>query len=298
MYQFFAIVETDGVRELRRIPLEQELQAELSREFRDERKALIPGDAEIIPYEPGYKPDDEVFVLKRYPLPDYLKELAAPDGLPSLQDSELEKGQVKSIFAVQLSNPRPIAMVFQNFNSGQIVRRGGRFKRYLLLEKGTFQNIDRNGLRLDDKATAVIDDGNLYFQSEHLVRRYLDLDSYFTDATDEEIESLLEDPAFVPTGHAVVINQADRWVRRKVTAIRKRAILNKVSVKEIVDVGKEFGVNVATSRDDGQERIVFPQEKKQIKDFLRLLDEDLLRSPLTEARYQVSSKRKITTTGN
>jgi hypothetical protein len=292
MYHFFAVVEIDHERSLRRIPLEGGLQRELSAEFDRQRADLLPKDAEIIPYEPGYKPDDEVFVLESYLLPPYIGEaLRAPDALPGLHDDDLEEGRVKSIFAVQISNPHPRLIVFQNFNAGQVVRRGGGF---IFLDGKTFQRSDRTGLRIDDKSTAVFENGNLYFQSEHMVRRYLDLDAFFKAATDEEIAQLLEDPSFAPANAAVVSELADRWSRRKVTSIRMRGILGKVSVPDIVKVGREFKVNVITATVDGQMRIVFPEDdKKAMKALLRFLDDDLLRSPLTENRYQVSSKRKL-----
>lgn len=291
MYQFFAVVEIEHERSVRRIPLEGDLQRELSAVFQDQRNDLLRKDAEIIPYEPGYTPDDEVFVLKPYPLPPYIDEaLRAPDALPGLQDEDLEEGRVKSIFAVQLSNPHPRVIVFQNFNTGQVVRRGGGF---IFVSGDTFQRSDRVGLRIDNKATAVFENGNLLFQSEHMVRRYLDLDAFFREATDEEIAQPLEEPAFAPAGTAVVSGLDGRWSRRKVTSIRTRGILSRVSVKEIVAVAQEFDVKVVTATLSGQMRIVFPEEMKEIRILLRFLDDDLLRSPLTKNRYQVSSKRRL-----
>lgn len=292
MYQFFCIVEEEENRAARRVPIEGDLQQSVSEELDTQAEHLVPDDAEIIPYEPGYTPDIEVFRLADYPLPDYVEAaLATPDALPILDDQELSEGRVKSLFGVELAaGTGSRSVVFQNFNAGQVLRRGIF---HLFLDRNTFQKSDRTGLKVGNKVSAVLRDGDLLFQSEHLVRRYLELDPFFRDATDDEITELLSHPALAPTDRQEFIDTADRWMRRKTTSIRERGILDAVPVSRIVQTGRDFDLEVEVERVDGKDRIVIPQEKKEIKRLLRLLDDDLLESGLTDARYQVSSKRKI-----
>ena len=225
MYQFFCIVEDpDKERSVRRVLLEGELQGELSEDFAHQVAAFLPEDAEIIPYEPGYKPDDEIFVLENYQLPDYVRDaLDTPDALPELAEEELVEEQVKALFGIQWTKRSGAEeLAFQNFNSGQVLRRGSRF---LFLDRDTFQESDRTGLRVDQKVSSVYRAGALYLQSETLVRRYLELDHIFKAATNEEIDILLADATFAPTRRQLFLDNADWWVRRKVTAIHQRAIL-------------------------------------------------------------------------
>jgi hypothetical protein len=42
-------------------------------------------------------------------------------------------------------------------------------------------------------------------------------------------------------------------------------------------------------------RIVVPEDKKELKRLLRLLDDDLLESELTGQKYEVNSKRRWST---
>lgn len=58
-------------------------------------------------------------------------------------------------------------------------------------------------------------------------------------------------------------------------------------------MGKEFGVDVSTRRLDGRRVLVVPADKPRLKDLLRLLDQDFLRSPLTADRFRVNSKRRL-----
>lgn len=60
-----------------------------------------------------------------------------------------------------------------------------------------------------------------------------------------------------------------------------------------VDTGRELNIELWIADVDGIEKIVIPEGKQDLKNLLRLLDEDLLESLLTETRYQVSSKCRI-----
>jgi len=187
------------------------------------------------------------------------------------------------------ANP-PFA-AFQNFDSGQVLRRGPKI---LFLDQQTFQKSDRTGLKVGSRASATLRDGDLLFQSETLVRRYLELDEYFEEATDDQIDDLLSHEAFASTDREAFRDLADRPSRRKITSILRRGILDKVPSQKIVRTGREkFKLHIETTVVDGEHRIVVPQEKKAVKQLLRLLDDDLLESTLTDAKYQVTSKRRI-----
>jgi len=292
MYQFFCILEVADARLARRVPIEGDLQQEVSAEIDGQVEKLAPDDVEIIPYEPGYKPEDEIFVIKKYPAPGYLKKaLETPDALPMLTDEELSEGMVKALFGVEISKrANPFTVAFQNFDGGQVLRRGHRI---LFLDQKTFQKSERTGLKIGTKVSAVLRGSDLLFQSEVLVRRYLELDEYFEEATDDEIDDLLSHDAFAPSDHQAFMDLADWPSRRKITSILRRGILDKVPPETIAQTGREFRVEVETTVVDGQRRIVVPHEKKAIKRLLRLLDDDLLESPLTDSKYQVTSKRKL-----
>lgn len=291
-YQLFTIVETEAGTEVRRARLTEELQEVVSAELHRQREEFLPAGRELIPYEPGYKPDEELLVIEGYPLPAYLRDVeTAPLTLPEVSSAEIEEGRIKSLFGVAAADGRQArAMLFQSFDARQVLERGGLT---LLLDRDTFRRLETTGLVVGGKLTALLVGESLYFQSEHLVRRYLPLDDFFREATDEEIEKLLRSPVFAPTAMTDFLPLSDRWVRGKVTSILRRETLKKVPIQKITATGKVYGVEVETRRIDGHRRIVVPREKAALKSLLRLLDDDLLTSQLTDLRYQVSSKRRL-----
>lgn len=289
-FEFFCLVESDSALAVRRVRVTEDLQKRLSKEFHRQEKEFLPKDVEVLDYEPGYTPDEEVFVLRGYSLPAHLRDIEdARDALTEVSEEEIEEGHVKALIAAALTK-NPSRLLFQNFDARQVIQRTGFF---LLLGDDTFRRVDNTGIVVGSKLSALRKDGALYFRSEHMVRRYLPLDPVFEAATDEEIEEFVQVPLFAPTSVSDFVEIADRWIRKKVTSIQRRGVLEKEPLPKIVKIAKGFGVQVVTQKLNGEDKIVLPKDKKPLKALLRFLDDDLLVSRLTDTRYQVNSKRPI-----
>ncbi len=64
-----------------------------------------------------------------------------------------------------------------------------------------------------------------------------------------------------------------------------------LTVKRMKAVAKQFGRKIRFRQSNGRERAVFDADDKW--ELLRLLDDDLLASPLTKLKYEVNSKRVV-----
>ena len=63
-------------------------------------------------------------------------------------------------------------------------------------------------------------------------------------------------------------------------------------LSEIIEVGRsKFGLSIELDEENG--KLVVPSSKREFKKLLRLLNDDLLESPLTQAKYETNSKRRI-----
>ena len=81
----------------------------------------------------------------------------------------------------------------------------------------------------------------------------------------------------------------DQTTRKLIWAIQKSNI--EYDLTEAVNVGNnKFNLQIRL-RDDGKLNI--PANKKNFKRLLRLLNDDLLESPLTQEKYETNSKKRI-----
>lgn len=289
--QLLALVDTDDGREVRRVRLDRDAQQELSAMLREQARELVAEGLEVLDYDPGYTPDEEVFRVPGFPLPGYLEEaLTAADALADLDTADAEEHRVRALLLAELPrDPASSTLLFQNFDSGQVLER-----RWSLVQDGrVFRRAERTTLVVGRRVTAVMVGGDLYFRSEHLVRRYLDVDRLFAEATDQDVAAFLAQPQLAAPELEGVLAMADRWVRRKVTSILRRGVLAEVPVAEIRRVGAEYDVAVEVVTTGGAERIAVPAARRELKRLLRLLDEDLLLSTLTGHRFEVNSKRRL-----
>lgn len=293
-FQFYAIVEDDdGDRRLKRIRMEQGVKEGVSAMFESQAPALLGEDVERLDYDPGYSPDDhEVFALANFELPRHLVEATgAPDAPDGIGERDIEDGLIKALVAVEFPwDDSTSRILFQSFDARQTITKS---RRYLVLSTENFTRLEKPGIAIGSKLTAAFVGGTLLFQSQHLTRRFLEVDEAFEIATDDEIRSLLKHPTFATEDLDIVLATADHWTRRKITSIQRRRTLDRVEVSEIIEVARDFEVEVEVITKNGNDQIGVPSDKKQLKRLVRLLDEDLYVSPLTGDRFQANSKRKL-----
>jgi hypothetical protein len=291
-FNFFALVGPTDAPVAHEVPVTAALQRELSKEFDKQFAEFGMDDAERVQYDPQYRPGDgEIFEVE-FALPQTIPNLAQPPAMVALPDEAIEQGTLRALVGVRqaAAGEEPV-YCFQTVDGRQLLRRS---KLTIIRSHDVFAQNDSSGVVVRDALTAVYRDGKLYFQSEPAVRRFLDLSLLFTEATNPQVEAFFGQSAFAVDDLAGLIALADKWMRRKVTSIAERNILKDVSPRSVVKVGKEFGIAITTRRLGSRTLLVPPTNKKDLKSFLRLLDQDYLASTLTVDRFQVNSKRRFT----
>lgn len=156
-----------------------------------------------------------------------------------------------------------------------------------------YKKIEGIGLTIDSKLTAIIRDGSLNFHSFHLLRQIFDLSAYYKEATDGDIQQFSNCTCVLVKNTTDLVAISDTWVRRKLWLISQSEILQKVPVCDIKAVAAEFSILLETVMDNGVEKIIIPDNKKDLKTILRFLDEDYYKSPLLQNRYLTNSKRPV-----
>lgn len=289
VFNFYVLMGDAASQTVRKVPLVQDMQRDLTVHFEVLRSEFKTADTQFYEYDPGYRPQPgELFEVTPFEMSADLKALSpSPPLLATITDDELESGNLRAVVGVSQANSlSETVFVFQALDARQVIRREG----FTFFASGNlFRKNDRAGITVRDRIDAVVEDGNLYFASEFVVRRFLDLTALFEEATDADVAAFLGEKLFSVADTAVVVRLADQWVRRKIKLVESRGILAKVKAKQVQEAASTFGLEFKVKAN----RIVMPTDKKGLKDLLRFLDEDYLESNLTETQFMVNSKRKL-----
>jgi hypothetical protein len=81
----------------------------------------------------------------------------------------------------------------------------------------------------------------------------------------------------------------------KLKNIAAKEYLQRVTMKDIKRVIKQFKLSAAIVAKDGEERLIFDPEAKDKWLILRILDDDYLGSVMTKLKYEANSKRALPT---
>jgi hypothetical protein len=272
-------IRRDGA--LQEVRLEKRSHETVTTAFEDLGSAFLKDGTEILPYSAGYKPDAGELMELKYDLPKQLWDCRA-----ALDSSVLK------LDAVSLKTNPPVALVaitcgrrpifrFQAMDNRQLLHT----KHVLLMGAGSFHLNANPGLIIGDRIDALHEDGKLYFRSEHTVRRFLDLEKFFLEATDEQVEAVLGVRPFVIENLDGVKAAAKTLVRRKIAELAEAAPKFKLPMLKFAASKAKIRL---TERNGG---IVVPSTARELEKLVRLLHDDYLESLFGSGRvYRTNSK--------
>jgi hypothetical protein len=290
---FFVLIDDTPVRAAR-IPVVQSLQNTLTTLFDRQEEAFFANQPKEVSFSASHTPDDsEVAVIDDYPLPEaVVNALKNPLEQESLKLKADALPKIKGIFCGSGSGEKQTVR-FQAFERRQFLDSSGIS---IFLSRGTFKRLEDPGLTLDTKLAAVHRGGRLFFSSFFVARRVLDLSNYFQEATDDQIEQFAQEPNVALQSSTTLTANADEWVRRKIALIRNAKVMRTVPPKRIVSEAGTYGLAITTKTVNRKLQIVFPDDKKELKELLRFLDQNYYTSGLTGDKWVANSKSPLRAT--
>ncbi|MGD8499575.1 MAG: DUF4868 domain-containing protein [Phycisphaerales bacterium] len=279
----FAMLEgqEDAVR---RIPLSGDLQDEIT-EFIQEQKSSFHTDQSKVHFSGTYNAEvGEIFTITDYPLrKEVIEAVQNPLNFDILNLREQTR-RIVALCAGKWTNKEKY-ICFQVLDARRIISKG-----FTILNSGnTYTKLGDPGLTLQDKLTALYQGNELLFYSYYNTRRFLDLNDYYREATDTDLEDFVTRPLFYVENQQIFMENADSMVRKKVALLQKNNVLRRVTTKDIQQAAREYGIKVDTKGD----QIVIPSDKKELKELLRFLDEDYFTATLTKRHCLTNSKKYL-----
>jgi hypothetical protein len=288
----FALLD-DSQIPVRRIPLTAGLSTELAALF-TAQEAELTVDRQAIEFTGSYNVDvGEIFTINDYPMPEAISNaIGNPLTCPVL-DLNSETHRIKALFT-GVWGEQDQAVSFQVFDSGKLLKKG-----VTIIGSGdTYKKLEEPGLVLQDKLTARFEGGTLSFISYHNTKRFLDLSDYYREATNADLDEFAGSELFEFENQDSFKLNADSIVRKKIALLQKNKVLENLSVNEIRTVADNFNQELPeehhiTINTNGDGKLIIPEDKKQLKELIRFLDEDYVTAPLTKRKCLTNSKKYL-----
>lgn len=289
MFNLFALTDDPANRRLR-FSLSQDVQSDLTDLLQKQELHFNDNGQEEILFDGKYKPDPgEVLVIGGFDDIDGLADaIVNPLSIPEVQPTPEAFEKIKALFSGHVDQNGIATVIIQHFDKKRVISTNGLS---IFHASSVYKKIEGVGLTIDSKLTAILRDSSIKFHSFHLLRQIFDVSEYYKEATDGDIQQFANMNCVKVSDSSKLVTISDTWVRRKLWLISQSQILEKVPVSDIKAVAAEFQIILNTVVDGGVEKIVIPDEKKQLKTILRFLDEDYYKSPLLANYYLANSKR-------
>lgn len=287
LFNFFAILHGAEGLFVRHIVLDQQLQGELAESFSLQLASFMEFETEV-EFDGGYYPSEkEILVIRDFALGIDIQSVHENTLREPLNDVDLRDtaNRLVALFALKQSG-RAATWMFQSLTAKSILTR----KTSILLSGTTFTKLTNAGLILQDNLAAVHQGKTLYFRSFSAIRAYLEVQSYYREASDSEIKDFLKKEP-IDFDDVTLVQEPDSFTRKKIHGIHSKKIFQEHTPRELKKIAASKGIELTVKKRKGKDVLQLPAQKKDFKEALQLLDEDILDSPLSDRSYLSNSKR-------
>ncbi len=272
-----------------RVRLEQSVQDQLEGIFIQQKQSFYKGiDAEVA-YDGRWTPDsNELLTIEVSDESEIFEKTLSqnPLSVTELNTTNFDNSGIRALFTGHQDNGS-LSILVQKFDGGNVLSR----KFALTLDNNTFRRLSTASFILPSSLTFVIESGWIKFKSFHNLRAILNVTELFRAATEPEVRSFASHASLVLEAgdEDKFVESADEPTRKMINAVAASGVLNSVQPAQIQAVAKRTGLAIAI--DNG--RIVLPDNKHDLKEILRFLDESRYLGLLSGKTYIANSRRLV-----
>lgn len=275
--------------EVYQLPLDQKTRDNIVCILARERDKLLAKTP--IKFDGSYKPNkDEYLYIDKFNLDDQILDaIRNPIGVQAFKKENDNYPEIKAVFVGERNEKKDsevFHVVFQLFKKDQRLSTG----RYNIFHNNdTFKEITEFGFSILYSVECCFEKDQLIFQSFYYARQIFDLSTYYRSATDDEVNSFINNPKLSFMDKEAFLSQADSWTRRRIAIINDSEVLENFSINVIIELADNMGLCMAEK--DG--RLLIPSDKNEMKKILGFLDEEAYKGPFSNDIYLANSKRKL-----
>lgn len=287
---FFAFIKDDsGSCQIKRVRVNNPLQTELIKIFEDQRVYFDQGVDTEVDFNGDWKPDaNEVLTINDISESTLMTNAinANASSFTDVNISNFSNEPIKAIFTGITTNGQTKVFV-QKFSSRQALSLN-QLPLIKMQTGNTFVKTTDDIFTIDNKLVAIIEGNKTKFKSFHNARMVFDLSEFYKEATDEDLTQMSQHASLEITDLANFIAEADTQVRKMAHSIENSGVLDNYTVAQISTAAANF-TNIPVVVNNG--KITLPNDKKELKEVLHFLLEDIYKGPLSGSDYLTNSKR-------
>ncbi|AHE72475.1 hypothetical protein M942_04050 [Enterobacter ludwigii] len=285
----FALTDEDLSPNIYKIDVDKKTSDILKKAFSDMEVDFNNTHNETISFTADYKLEkNEFFILDDFKEHGALKKaLKTPKAVPNLHIDRVPLNKIKALFTGSTDGNK---IVIQRFDNRQVLTPSTML---FLDSKETFTHTSYGGISIGAKITALIHNDIITFGNFNSLRRVFNMDKYFREATDPELDSFQENGVFAIEDGFKLSSFDDTTIRRKVTLLNQSGILGVDNIPALIAAAQELKHPLDIIETSTGARISMPIEKRKVKLLLNFLDSDIYISAVNGKKYRSNSKRQI-----
>ena len=256
---------------------------------------LSDGNYRLVEYDAGYRTESHEidYIDTNQSVYDGLKSILLE--IPNIHDISMFDGDEEitkrlSFYIIQIQDVnRGIIKLLRRYSPKKELSRGKLFG--ALFKNGTFDKLEDKVFLFDEQIDVFEFEQVLFINSMYnfqLIFKYFEQLRTYADVILSDINTAIPISNF---GEFQDCCKGQMQMLAKIQNISRKSYFKDVTMDDLKRTIQAFRLNVQTTIENGEEKILF--EKKNRWDILKLLDDDYLGSIMTNMNYIVNSKKVV-----
>lgn len=188
-------------------------------------------------------------------------------------------------YAVKIEMNDKKLVLFRKYSKGKVLKKG--FRDAVLFKDGKFSKIEHDVFQIDENVDCFIWNEEIFISQHHYFEKIFSYEDQYEAKFGEALEAFKQ---FTYIDHESLEQyvQTDSAQKRKLAAIMKNGIYEKYGFSEVASTIEKYELGIEVNQQEQKVNIA-PKDSRK---FLKILNDDYLRSEVSKVRYESIAKRK------
>jgi hypothetical protein len=222
-------------------------------------------------------------------LPGMLARMDSPAGVEFANLNDGAFFNTLWAYAVFVHVARGRVLYLRKFSPSKVIEGGGALK--AIVDRGALSKIESSVFNFDEQADALVIGDEVLILQKTLYEQIFELtEQIYKPQAEAAIEKLEQTGLLSDSAALEKACEGDEKKLKKLADINQNIPLERITFEKLEAVQRDWRVDVEL--DPAARQVVVDPKKSW--NILKLIDDDHLSSPMTQERYEVQSKRKVT----